>query len=594
MQNHIQALVNAFVQRPEIGDRHANHALPGFFGVDAFEQVTAQQQMRKDDPGGKQIGTLICDLKVRLFGAHVVRFARHHFALVIHEKSARLGNSEIRQFHVTFERDHDIFETDIAMDDAQWFAVFVGLGMGVSQAAHNAANNEHRQFLRQNTAAVRQLPGKLLEVGAANQFHRHEINAASFAQVVGLDDIGMNQVGDEFGFANEIIDELFLVGVILANDLDGNAFDEAAGAQLLGFVHDAHTAFINLANDFVAELVLNREQSHAQMLAQCTRKSSVGESTHCFPLEREFAKGILTPMATQSSEPILEINLPGIKKTRSGKVRDIFDLGDRLLFVATDRISAFDCIMPNGIPRKGEVLTQISYFWFAQTEGFQPNHLISRAGDPLPANLQAQAKQLQGRSMIVKKAKPLAIECVVRGYLAGSGWKEYRERQTVCGMKLPAGLQESSELPQPIFTPATKAETGHDENISFEEAARIVGPEIAERARAASLKIYNFARDYARRRGIIIADTKFEFGLFENALILIDEVLTPDSSRFWPADQYQPGKGQPSFDKQFVRDYLETLDWNKQPPAPPLPAEVVARTEAKYLDAFQRLTGKAL
>jgi len=330
------------------------------------------------------------------------------------------------------------------------------------------------------------------------------------------------------------------------------------------------------------------------MLAQCTRKSSVGESTHCFPLEREFAKGILTPMATQSSEPILEINLPGIKKTRSGKVRDIFDLGDRLLFVATDRISAFDCIMPNGIPRKGEVLTQISYFWFAQTEGFQPNHLISRAGDPLPANLQAQAKQLQGRSMIVKKAKPLAIECVVRGYLAGSGWKEYRERQTVCGMKLPAGLQESSELPQPIFTPATKAETGHDENISFEEAARIVGPEIAERARAASLKIYNFARDYARRRGIIIADTKFEFGLFENALILIDEVLTPDSSRFWPADQYQPGKGQPSFDKQFVRDYLETLDWNKQPPAPPLPAEVVARTEAKYLDAFQRLTGKAL
>jgi phosphoribosylaminoimidazole-succinocarboxamide synthase len=196
--------------------------------------------------------------------------------------------------------------------------------------------------------------------------------------------------------------------------------------------------------------------------------------------------------------------------------------------------------------------------------------------------------------MLVKKAKPLAIECVVRGYLAGSGWKEYRERQTVCGIQLPKGLKESSELPQPIFTPATKAETGHDENISFEEAARIVGADIAERARAASLKIYNFAWDYARQRGIIIADTKFEFGLLDGQLILIDEVLTPDSSRFWPADQYQPGKSQPSFDKQFVRDYLETLDWNKTPPAPELPADVVAKTQAKYLDAYQKLTGKAL
>jgi phosphoribosylaminoimidazole-succinocarboxamide synthase len=303
---------------------------------------------------------------------------------------------------------------------------------------------------------------------------------------------------------------------------------------------------------------------------------------------------ILRPMATQTNEPLLHCELPGIKKIKSGKVRDIFDLGDRLLFVASDRISAFDCIMPNGIPRKGEVLTQISYFWFAQNEGFQPNHLISRAGQPLPPALQPFGAQLTRRAMVVKKAQPLAIECVVRGYLAGSGWKEYREQQTVCGIRLPLGLKESSELPEPIFTPATKAETGHDENISFEQAARIVGQDIAERARTASLKIYNFARDYARKRGIIIADTKFEFGLLDGQLILIDEVLTPDSSRFWPADQYLPGKGQPSFDKQFVRDYLETLDWNKTPPAPALPPEVVARTSAKYLEAYERLTGKKL
>jgi len=292
--------------------------------------------------------------------------------------------------------------------------------------------------------------------------------------------------------------------------------------------------------------------------------------------------------------PLLHVDLPGVQKLKSGKVRDIFHLGDRLLFVATDRISAFDCIMPNGIPRKGEVLTQISYFWFAQTESFQPNHLISHANDPLPANLQPFASKLARRSMLVKKAKPLAIECVVRGYLAGSGWKEYRETQTVCGIKLPAGLKESSELPEPIFTPATKAESGHDENISFAHAARIVGDDVAERARSASLKIYNFARDYARLRGIIIADTKFEFGELDGKLILIDEVLTPDSSRFWPADEYQPGKSQPSFDKQFVRDYLETLDWNKTPPAPALPPEVVAKTQAKYLEAYERLTGKKL
>jgi phosphoribosylaminoimidazole-succinocarboxamide synthase len=309
--------------------------------------------------------------------------------------------------------------------------------------------------------------------------------------------------------------------------------------------------------------------------------------------------GLPTPclchiLPAMPNNTLLQLDLPGIKKLKSGKVREIFDLGDHLLFVATDRISAFDCIMPNGIPRKGEVLTQISYFWFDRTRSFQPNHLVSNAGEPLPANLRPFAAQLEGRSMIVKKAKPLAIECVVRGYLAGSGWKEYREHQTVCGIKLPAGLKESSELPEPIFTPATKAETGHDENISFDQAARIVGLDIAERARAASLKIYNLSRDYARKRGIIIADTKFEFGLLDGQLLLIDEVLTPDSSRFWPADQYQPGRGQPSFDKQFVRDYLETLDWNKTPPAPALPSEVVAKTQAKYLEAYHKLTGKSL
>src|SRR5258708_1373048 len=250
--------------------------------------------------------------------------------------------------------------------------------------------------------------------------------------------------------------------------------------------------------------------------------------------------------------------------------------------------------MPNGIPRKGEVLTQISYFWFAQTEKFQPNHLLSHANDPLPSNLQPFADKVARRSMIVQKAQPLAIECVVRGYLAGSGWKEYREQQMVCGIKLPAGLKESSELPEPIFTPATKAETGHDENIPFEEAARIVGKELAERVKTASLKIYNFARDYARKRGIIIADTKFEFALSDGELLLTHEVPTPDSSRFWPAAQYEPGKGQPSFDKQFVRDYLETLDWNKTPPAPALPPEVVAKTQAKYLEAYERLTGRVL
>lgn len=299
-------------------------------------------------------------------------------------------------------------------------------------------------------------------------------------------------------------------------------------------------------------------------------------------------------LPSMTDEPLLQIELPGVTKLKSGKVREIFDLGDRLLMVASDRISAFDVIMPNGIPRKGEVLTQISFFWFDRFAPRVPNHLLARAHDPLPNQLQPYAGRLARRSMIVQKAQPLAIECVVRGYLAGSGWKEYQKTQTVCGLQLPPGLTESAELPQPIFTPATKAETGHDENIAFEEAAQIVGADLAAQARDLSLQLYTDARAYARQRGILIADTKFEFGLFDGKLILIDEVLTPDSSRFWPADQYQPGRSQPSFDKQFVRDYLETLDWNKTPPGPVLPPEVIAKTQAKYLEAYERLTGRKL
>jgi len=299
-------------------------------------------------------------------------------------------------------------------------------------------------------------------------------------------------------------------------------------------------------------------------------------------------------MTNATSTPILQLDLPGVKKVRSGKVREVFDLGDRFLLVASDRISAFDVIMPNGIPRKGEVLTQLSHFWFAKFASLTPNHLLAGADDPLPASLQPYAAQLARRSMIVKKAKPLAIECIVRGYLSGSGWKEYKKSQTVCGIQLPAGLTESAELPEPIFTPSTKAEAGHDENISFEEAVKIVGLDFATQARDLSLKIYKAGRDYARERGIIIADTKFEFGVFEGKLILIDEVLTPDSSRFWPADQYAPGQGQPSFDKQFVRDYLETLTWDKNPPGPQLPEDVVTKTSAKYLEAYERLTGMKL
>jgi phosphoribosylaminoimidazole-succinocarboxamide synthase len=251
-------------------------------------------------------------------------------------------------------------------------------------------------------------------------------------------------------------------------------------------------------------------------------------------------------------------------------------------------------VLPNGIPRKGEVLTQISFFWFDRFQPIIANHLIARPEDHFPAVLQPFAALLFRRSMIVKRAKPLPIECVVRGYLAGSGWQEYQKTQSVCGIKLPPGLLESSELPEPIFTPATKAESGHDQNIPFSEAERLAGPDLARQAREISLRLYNDARDYARERGIIIADTKFEFGVYDGNLILIDEVLTPDSSRFWPADQYQPGRSQPSYDKQFVRDYLSSLSWNKQPPAPALPPDIVAKTEAKYLEAYERLTGKSL
>ena len=295
-----------------------------------------------------------------------------------------------------------------------------------------------------------------------------------------------------------------------------------------------------------------------------------------------------------SEAPLLQINLPGITKIKSGKVREVFDLGDSLLFVASDRISAYDCVMPNGIPRKGEVLTQISHFWFDQTEALFPNHRLARPGEPLPAALAPFEKELARRSMIVRKSAPLPVECVVRGYLAGSGWLEYQRSGLVCGIALPGGLVECSELPTPIFTPATKAETGHDENISFDVAATAIGADLANRVRDASLRLYSFARDFARERGIIIADTKFEFGLCNGQLLLIDEVLTPDSSRFWPSDSYRPGQAQPSFDKQFVRDYLSGLAWDKTPPAPPLPDNIVAKTQAKYFEAYRRLTSREL
>ena len=290
---------------------------------------------------------------------------------------------------------------------------------------------------------------------------------------------------------------------------------------------------------------------------------------------------------------IHSLDLPGIRKIASGKVREIFDLGEHLLLVATDRISAFDCILPNPIPHKGAVLTSISAFWFARF-GFVENHVIATDVRDFPARLQPFAAQLAHRSMVVKKAQPLPVECVVRGYLAGSGWKEYEATQSICGIALPAGLRLAGQLPETLFTPSTKAASGHDMNIGWDECRRLVGDEVAGQVRALSLRIYEAGRAYAAERGIIVADTKFEFGLLDGRVILIDECLTPDSSRFWPADQHAMGSSPPSFDKQFVRDYLETLAWDKTPPAPALPEEVVARTSEKYREAFFRLTGRVL
>jgi phosphoribosylaminoimidazole-succinocarboxamide synthase len=293
------------------------------------------------------------------------------------------------------------------------------------------------------------------------------------------------------------------------------------------------------------------------------------------------------------ARPLLETSLPGLKPWRKGKVRDVYDLGDRLLVVATDRLSAFDVVLPTGIPGKGILLTQMSLFWFRLLADLVPHHVLTTAVDEYPVELRAFRDQLEGRSMIVVKTDVLPVECVVRGYLVGSGWKDYQATGSVCGIALPEGMRESDRIEPPIFTPATKAETGHDENISFETMAATVGMERAAEARRVSLEIYSRARAHAEARGIILADTKFEFGIRDGRLIWIDEALTPDSSRFWPKDGYAPGRSQPSFDKQFVRDYLETLSWDKEPPGPELPPEVVARTVEKYVEAFDRLRGEA-
>jgi phosphoribosylaminoimidazole-succinocarboxamide synthase len=292
-----------------------------------------------------------------------------------------------------------------------------------------------------------------------------------------------------------------------------------------------------------------------------------------------------------TSQVQLETALPRLALIGRGKVRDIYAVQDKLLIVATDRISAFDFILGSGIPQKGKVLTQISRFWFEMMKDIIPNHVISAVVSKYPAELDEYAPLLEGRSMLVKKAKPFPVECVARGYLAGSGWKEYQQKTSVCGIALPKGLRESSQLPEPIFTPATKATSGHDDNISFEHMEGLVGENTAQRLRETTLRIYRKAADYAASRGIIIADTKLEFGLYDGEILLIDEVLTPDSSRFWPADGYAPGGPQKSFDKQFVRDYLEESGWNKQPPAPTLPDWVILGTSAKYIEAYERLTG---
>jgi phosphoribosylaminoimidazole-succinocarboxamide synthase len=301
-------------------------------------------------------------------------------------------------------------------------------------------------------------------------------------------------------------------------------------------------------------------------------------------------------MSSQLLDPVLlRTDIPELELHASGKVRDVYRLGgEQLLFVATDRISAFDYVLATGIPHKGRVLTQISLFWFEFLREVVPNHLVTADVESYPANLRAHADQLRGRSMLVMRAEMVPVECVVRGYISGSAWKEYKATGKVCGIELQKGLKESDKLPEPIFTPSTKATTGHDENISFEEMVRVVGRERSEKLRDITLKIYTKASDYARGRGIIIADTKFEFGITSKGITLADEVLTPDSSRFWPADKYQPGRAQDSYDKQYVRDYLEEIHWNKQPPAPALPPEVARKTSEKYLEAYRQLTGREL
>ncbi len=291
---------------------------------------------------------------------------------------------------------------------------------------------------------------------------------------------------------------------------------------------------------------------------------------------------------------VLETDLPGVELLARGKVRDVYNLGGHLLIVATDRISAFDYILPTGIPEKGKVLTQLSIFWFDYLREVTPTHFVTANVDEYPEPLPRFRDQLEGRSMLVKRARMVEIECVARGYLAGSGWKEYREKGSVCGIPLPAGLRESGRLPEPLFTPSTKAQTGHDENVSFERVCAVVGGGLAHRLCDLTLAIYSAAARFAETKGIVIADTKFEFGFVDGELVLGDEVLTPDSSRFWPAATYAPGGPQFSFDKQFVRDYLESIRWDKRPPAPPLPAEVAAKTGEKYRQAYARLTGREL
>ena len=292
---------------------------------------------------------------------------------------------------------------------------------------------------------------------------------------------------------------------------------------------------------------------------------------------------------------LLRTDYPELELHASGKVRDVYNLDtDHLLFVATDRISAFDYVLATGIPHKGRILTQISLFWFDFLKDIVPNHFVTADVKRYPAAIRNHADELRGRSMMVMRAEMFPVECVARGYLSGSGWKEYKATGTVCGIKLPSGLKESDQLPEPIFTPATKATTGHDINISFEEMCTLVDPDLSRQLRDITLRIYKKAADYARQRGIIIADTKFEFGQTAQGITLADEVLTPDSSRFWPADTYQPDKAQDSYDKQYVRDYLEEIRWNKQPPAPALPQEVALRTSEKYVGAYRQLTGREL